>query len=75
MIGFYPNMISATSDTYTQDEMCGGDAKTFGWRDPGILQVPKSQFSFLTFEERSYFQFDCWTTIFLHLWRSYVWIQ
>jgi predicted phosphodiesterase len=30
---------AATSNTYTREKMCGGKAKTYGWRDPGYLHT------------------------------------
>ncbi len=37
--GAYDSSAIATSTTYTREHMCGGRAKTYGWRDPGIFHT------------------------------------
>ena len=37
--GHYPHRVYAETYTYTADDMCGGDAASFGWRDPGFLHT------------------------------------
>ena len=33
--GVYTKNVTATYDTYTRSDMCGGEAATTGWIDPG----------------------------------------
>jgi hypothetical protein len=37
--GNYPYVVNATTYTFTKDDMCGGVAKTTGWRDPGLIHA------------------------------------
>jgi hypothetical protein len=37
--GVYTMESSAESYTYTRDDMCGGVAKSHGWREPGIIHT------------------------------------
>jgi predicted phosphodiesterase len=37
--GNYPYSVTATSATFTQNQMCGSPAQDYGWRDPGQVQT------------------------------------
>eukprot|EP01118_Nematostelium_gracile_P011370 TRINITY_DN401_c0_g1_i3.p1 TRINITY_DN401_c0_g1~~TRINITY_DN401_c0_g1_i3.p1 ORF type:complete len:559 (+),score=114.40 TRINITY_DN401_c0_g1_i3:100-1776(+) len=37
--GVYDTTISANTNTYTSDDVCGGIASGFGWRDPGLIHT------------------------------------
>jgi len=35
--GIYTSSYPANSNTFTQEQMCGGNAAGYGWRDPGLI--------------------------------------
>lgn len=37
--GQYTNVVTATTKSITKDQMCGGAAKSFGWRDLGLIHT------------------------------------
>ncbi len=37
--GSYSHIVSGITYTFTKDDMCGGVAKSTGWRDPGLIHA------------------------------------